>query len=133
MEKKREVKPVSQLEKTRVTFFWTFIITLFIVQLLYHDFNIYLRVQNTGSFDIADLPITPHNRKLYTLLRTEINFTDFVDFVHVDISDQVRDGTVEDPADIEQLSKINPSTVFTRVQLRRYIGKYLPERIHITG
>ena len=100
---------------------------------MYHDFNIYKKIQNTASFDIADLPILKKHRKFYTLLRTEVNMTDFVDFIGVDIHDQVRDNTTEDPVDIEQLGKINNQTVVSKVQLRRYLGKYFPERIHITG
>lgn len=70
--------------------------------------------------------------KLFTLLRTEVNMSDFQDFVHVDIRDQVRDSELVDEADLK-LMNMTKDTVLTKVQLRRYITKYIPERIKWTG
>jgi hypothetical protein len=59
--------------------------------------------------------------------------TDFINFVQVDVSDQVRDKRVIDPLDVDNLMNITEVTVFSRVQMRRYIEKYFPERIHWSG
>ena len=64
--------------------------------------------------------------------RTEVSMQDFIDFVQVDISDSIRDNKTLDPADVSLLN-ITEHTVFSRVQLRRYVGKYFPERIKWTG
>jgi|TARA_B110001450_G_scaffold253224_1_gene276296 hypothetical protein len=58
--------------------------------------------------------------------------SDFIDFVEVDIHDQVRDNILLDEADV-QIKNITQNSVFTRVQLRRYLVKYFPERVHWTG
>lgn len=126
-------KEIPQIEKSRLAYFWTFVTTVFVIQFLYHDFDIYLKVFNTGSYDIADLPLTRHNKKLYAIFRTEINMTDFVKFVEVDVHDQRRDNLTEDPVDLVQLTHIDNSTVFSKVQLRRYLSKYMPERLRQTG
>lgn len=70
--------------------------------------------------------------KLFTMQRTEVSMQDFIDFVQVDISDSIRDNKTLDPADVSLLN-ITEHTVFSRVQLRRYVGKYFPERIKWTG
>ena len=57
---------------------------------------------------------------------------DFIQFVQVDVADAIRDNKPLDPADLA-LQKIGPDTVFSRVQLRRYVSKYFPERIKWTG
>lgn len=44
-----------------------------------------------GVYDKSNIPITSHNKKLFTMLRTEVNMRDFVSFVEVDIHDAVRD------------------------------------------
>lgn len=54
------------------------------------------------------------------MLRTEINMTDFVNFVQVAAKD-----SGEDP----KFTSITENTVFSRVQLRKYLELYLPERI----
>ena len=64
--------------------------------------------------------------------RTEVSMQDFIDFVQVDISDSIRDNKTLDPADVSLLN-ITEHTVFSRVQLRRFVGKYFPERIKWTG
>ena len=70
--------------------------------------------------------------KLFTMQRTEVSMQDFIVFVQVDISDSIRDNKTLDPADVSLLN-ITEHTVFSRVQLRRYVGKYFPERIKWTG
>ena len=70
--------------------------------------------------------------KLFTMQRTEVSMQDFIDFVQVDISDSIRDNKTLDPADVSLLN-ITEHTVFSRVQLRRFVGKYFPERIKWTG
>jgi hypothetical protein len=35
------------------------------------------------------------------MMRTEVNMSDFIDFVYVDIKDQVRDQAVVDEADLK--------------------------------
>jgi hypothetical protein len=52
------------------------------------------------------------------MLRTEINMTDFVDFVQVAARDEG-----------ERLTQIDENTVFSRVEFRKYLELYLPERI----
>lgn len=79
------------------------------------------------------MPLTAHNFQLFTLYRTNMNMSDFARFVEVDIHDQIRDKQIIDVSDVENLSKINENTVFTRVQLRRYLEKYIPERVKWTG
>jgi len=44
-----------------------------------------------GVYEKSNIPITRHNHKLFTMYRTEINMTDFIKFVQVDVSDVVRD------------------------------------------
>lgn len=85
-----------------------------------------------GVFDKSNIPITAHNMKLFTMQRTEVSMSDFVNFVQVDVHDAIRDNKPLDPED-RALLKITPDTVFTRVQLRRYVQKYFPERIKWTG
>ena len=57
---------------------------------------------------------------------------DFIQFVQVDVADSIRDNKPLDQAD-RALQKIGPDTTFSRVQLRRYVSKYFPERIKWTG
>jgi hypothetical protein len=78
--------------------------------------------------------MTRHNKKLFTMLRTEVNMSDFVHFVEVDIHDAVRDNRpMMDLATIDNLKKITPDTVFSRAELRRYLAAYFPERIEWTS
>ena len=101
-EKNQKVKrETSILEKSRITYFWTFIISIFVLHVFYHDYKAHMYILNESDYDHADLPILRHNKKFYTLLRTEINMTDFIKFVEVDVHDQKRDDKVEDPVDIE--------------------------------
>jgi len=58
--------------------------------------------------------------------------TDFISFTQIDIHDQVRDSTLFDESDLNLLN-ITKDTEFSKVQLRRYISKYVPERIKWTG
>ena len=44
-----------------------------------------------GIYDRSNMPITRHSEQLFTLFRTEVNFTDFADFVMVEVNDVVRD------------------------------------------
>lgn len=66
------------------------------------------------------------------MYRTEVNMTDFTSFVEVDIHDQIRDNKVIDQADVD-LQRITNDTTFSRVQFRRYLERYMPERIKWTG
>ena len=53
---------------------------------MFHDWRIYeyykARHIDVGVFDKSNIPIAQHNMKLYTMLRTEVNMSDFIDFVH---------------------------------------------------
>ena len=104
---------------------------------MFHEWRIYdyykQRHMDIGVFDKNNLPLTAHNYELYTLLRTEVNMTDFSRFVEVAVHDRIRDKKRIDPADIENLQNITDQTVFTRVQFRRYLSEYMPERIMWTG
>lgn len=87
-----------------------------------------------GVYDKSNIPITAHNKKLFTMLRTEVNMSDFVRFVQVDIYDAVRENRpMMEQATIENLKKIKPETVFSRAELRRYLAAYFPERMEWTG
>ena len=59
--------------------------------------------------------------------------TDFVKFIEVDVHDCIRDKKPIDGADLKNMKKITKDTKFSRVQLRRYLVKYVPERIMWTG
>lgn len=91
-------------------------------------------------YEHSNVPLTRHNGKLYTMYRTQVNFSDFSRFVEVDVNDVVRDklkkGIQPTPYDLDnqaKLSKITNETVFTRTQLRHYLARYLPERMCWTG
>lgn len=62
---------------------------------MFHQWRIYdyerAREMDYGVYDKSNIPITAHNNKLFTMLRTEVNMSDFVKFVEVDIHDAVRD------------------------------------------
>lgn len=87
-----------------------------------------------GVYEKSNIPLTRHNQKLFTMLRTEVNMTDFVHFVEVDIHDAVRDKRpMMEQATIDNLKKISKDTVFSRAELRRYLATYFPERIEWTS
>lgn len=87
-----------------------------------------------GVYEKSNVPMTSHNKKLFTMLRTEVNMSDFVRFVEVDIHDAVRDKRpMMEQATIDNLKKITPETVFSRAELRRYLAAYFPERIEWTS
>ena len=74
-----------------------------------------------GVYDKSNVPLTAHNKKLWTLYRTEVNFSDFSAFVEVDVNDVVRDKVKKgfqpserDFKNKETLSKIGHDTVFSR-------------------
>ena len=62
---------------------------------MFHEWRIYdfykQRNLDVGLFDMSNLPLTAHNYELYTLLRTEVNMTDFSRFVEVAVHDSIRD------------------------------------------
>lgn len=83
-----------------------------------------------GVYEKSNIPITRHNKKLFTMLRTEVNMSDFVDFIHVDIQDAVRDKRpMMEQATIDNLKQITNQTIFSGAELRRYLAAYFPERI----
>ena len=87
-----------------------------------------------GVYEKSNIPITRHNLKLFTMLRTEVNMSDFVKFIEVDIKDAVRDKRpMIAEATIDNLKKITPDTIFSRAELRRYVAAYFPERIEWSG
>ena len=68
------------------------------------------------------------------MFRTEINFTDFVQFIQVDVKDAHRDkDLMMNDEEYENLKEITNETTFSRYELRKYLAKYLPERIKWTG
>jgi hypothetical protein len=85
---------------------------------MFHDWKMYDIYQkqhlDLGVYDKSNIPITKHNMKLYTMHRTQVNMSDFVDFVQVDIHDQVRDNILVDEADLT-LQNITENTIFTKV------------------
>jgi len=62
---------------------------------MFHEWRVYKyyeeRTFDTGLFEKSNLPLTAHNLKLYTLLRTDVNMTDFCSFIEVDVHDSIRD------------------------------------------
>ena len=93
-----------------------------------------------GVYDKQNIPITRHNQKLFTLYRTQVNFSDFASFVSVDVQDVVNNKdkkgfvkTQQDVDNYEQLKVIDQDTVFSKAQLRQYLARYLPERMMWTG
>ena len=67
---------------------------------MFHDWRIYeyyeARHHDLGVFDKSNIPITQHNMKLFTMLRTETSMDDFIQYVKVDISDAIRDNKTFD-------------------------------------
>jgi hypothetical protein len=43
-----------------------------------------------GVYEKSNIPIVKETLKLYSLYNTEVNFTDFCQFVSVDVNDVVR-------------------------------------------
>lgn len=87
-----------------------------------------------GVYEKSNIPLTRHSQKLFTMLRTEVNMSDFVSFVEVDIHDAVRDKRpMMEQATIDNLKKISKETVFSKAELRRYLASYFPERIEWTS
>jgi len=103
---------------------------------MFHEWRVYKyyeeRTLDVGLYDKSNLPLTAHNLKLYTLLRTDANMTDFCSFIEVDMHDAIRDKKDVNMEDMH-LQQITNETVFTRVQLRHYLAKYFPERMKWTG
>jgi len=121
----------------RQEYFLAFILLLFFEQFTFHQWRIYdyyrARETDLGVFDKSNVPMTRYNQKLFTMLRTEVNMTDFVRFVEVDIHDAVRDKRpMMEQATIDNLKKISKETIFSRAELRRYLATYFPERIEWT-
>ena len=70
---------------SRVEYFICFILVILIEQFCYHDWDLYTREEvrsiDEALFEHSNMPFTAHNLKLFTMYRTEINMTDFVNFV----------------------------------------------------
>jgi hypothetical protein len=131
--KERPKKKASILETYRQIFFWSVLLCAAIGEVIYHDFQIHLHVENSAQFDYQDIPMLKHNLQLYVFKGTELNITDFARFTEVDVHDQERDSAIEDPADVKHLANITEGSNFSKVQLRRYLSKYLAERIQYSG
>lgn len=109
----------------RAEYFFAALLLLIYEQFVFHQWRIYdyreQRVHDYGLYEHSNIPLTRHNGKLYTMYRTEVNFTDFARFVEVDVNDVVRDKlkkgyqpTQYDLHNQATLSKIDNTTVFTR-------------------
>lgn len=114
------------------------VLIMFFEGFVFHQWRVYdyykAREMDYGVYDKSNIPMTAHNLKLFTMLRTEVNMTDFVNFVEVDIRDAVRDYRPHmEASTIENLKKITKETVFTKAELRRYLASYFPERIMWTS
>ena len=94
-------------------------------QFVFHQWRLYdydrARQLDYGVYDRSNVPITRHNEQLFTMLRTEVNFSDFAAFVAVDVGDVVRDKKEKgyalsdrDMANFIALKQINETTVFSR-------------------
>ena len=86
---------------------------------MFHEWRIYTyydqRHMDVGVFDKNNLPLTSHNYELYTLLRTEVNMTDFTSYIEVDMHDRIRDKMKIDPRDLQNMVNITDKTVFSKV------------------
>ena len=114
----------------------TFMLIFVFEQFMFHKWRIYeyyeAREFDVGIYDKSNIPMTVHNKKLYLLYRTDMNMSDFARFIEVDVHDAIRDNTLLDEAD-KSLLNFTDSTSLTKVQLRRYLAKYVPERIMWTS
>ena len=88
-----------------------------------------MREHDYGLWELNSVPMLRHNMEAYLFKRTNISMDDFVAFTQVSVHDQVRDGRVQDQEDPKNLLTIDNSTVFSRVQLRRYLRDYMGARI----
>ena len=82
-------------QNVRQEYFVAFVLLMVFEQFVFHQWRIYdyykAREMDFGVYEKSNIPLTRHNQKLFTMLRTEVNMSDFVRFVEVDIHDAVRD------------------------------------------
>ena len=102
-----------------------FILLLCFEQFVFHQWRVYdydrARWMDYGVYDKSNIPMTRHNQKLFNLYRTQVNFSDFADFVSVEVQDVVNykkkkgfKTTEQDLKNYEDHKSINQDTVFSR-------------------
>ena len=59
-----------------------FVLLMVFEQFVFHQWRIYdyykAREMDFGVYEKSNIPLTRHNQKLFTMLRTEVNMSDFV-------------------------------------------------------
>ena len=84
---------MARQRDTRAEYLVAFILLLCFEQFVFHQWRVYdydrARYMDYGVYDKQNSPITRHNQKLFTLYRTQVNFSDFASFVSVDVQDVV--------------------------------------------
>mmetsp|Transcript_41863 Transcript_41863/g.64058 ORF Transcript_41863/g.64058 Transcript_41863/m.64058 type:complete len:194 (-) Transcript_41863:1032-1613(-) len=120
----------------RSEYLLTYVLLFIFEQFMFHDWRIYefykQREFDVGIFDKSNLPIVAHNMKLFTLHQTHLNMSDFTSFVEVDVKDAVKTNKTIFFEEAK-FQNYTSDLVMNRVQFRKYLSMYLPERMMWTG
>ena len=107
----------------------TYSLNFLLSQRIYEDMDLVLNnVYNDASTELSNIPIAPHNDRYFVLMKTELNYDDFRDFVAS--NDELQSARNESTKIIQE-NILSESIV--RSDLRHMLSLYISDKIRYTG